>query len=339
MKMAVQFFFLAMAVSANASAAVHNKDVWRARNKGAEFDVVFRIVDDEGSPVVGARCGGWIYMEREKDHGRGYAEYADTNGYVRIAGKSSEWFSVVIRKEGYYRTMFDVKYPAQDANPPIVDGKWQPYGETRTVVLKRIKNPIEMVETPYRINKAVSFGKWYGYDIIRSDWTPPHGKGEHLDVLVRLGLTAVNDTSDFRTTMELCFTNNPYSGVYKVGKDNWSEMKSAYNADTNAVYQDEISFEFERHPHKPIVDTRLSEDSYLVFRIRTQVDASGNLVSAHYGKIYGLWAFFGAMTAPELFFNPTPNDTNIEDAETARKSRLGYKQQLEFERRRKTGGK
>lgn len=45
------------------------------------------------------------------------------------------------------------------------------------------------------------------------------------------------------------------------------------------------------------------------------------------------------MVLGPVYFNPTPNDTNLEDAETARKSRLGYKQSLEFERRRKAGGK
>ena len=41
------------------------------------------------------------------------------------------------------------------------------------------------------------------------------------------------------------------------------------------------------------------------------------------------------MSIRRIVFNPTPNDTNLEDAETARLSRLGYKQSLEFEKARK----
>ena len=43
------------------------------------------------------------------------------------------------------------------------------------------------------------------------------------------------------------------------------------------------------------------------------------------------------MAVERLMFNPTPNDTNLEDAETARLSQLGYRQRQEFEWRRKNG--
>lgn len=321
------------------SKTVYDKEVWRARDNGAEFDVMFRVVDDEGFPVANARCGGWMYIEHDNNHGCGYAVHTDTNGCARVIGKCSEWFSVVVRKEGYYKTSFDVKYPLENVASPIVCGKWQPYGETRIVVLKKITNPIKMVMPSSRIDKTPSLGKWYGYDLVCRDWMPPYGEGTHLDFFVRLGLDAVNDTSDFRATMDICFTNAPWSGVYRMPKDAWSEMKSSYLADTNAVYKSSMSFEFEQHPHRPIRDTRLSEKEYLVFRIRTKVDDQGRLISAHYGKINGPWTFFGAMTVGEVLFNSTPNDPNLEDAETARKSRLGYKQHLEFERQRKAGGK
>ena len=310
-----------------------------AYRQGAEAKIVYRVVDDEGYPVSNARVQVWFRSDYPKLDIRDWVMSTDTNGEFVAKCQTNERVSIGVDKEGYYHTFDRVTFRSNANEYKIVNGKWQPYGETRTVVLKKIRNPVEMVEAPYRVSKAISYGKWYGYDMVRADWMPPNGEGESMDVLVRLGLKAVNDTSDFRTTMELCFTNNPHAGVYKISKDNWSEMKSIYRADTNAVYKSDISFVFERHPRMPIVDTRLSENSCLVFRIRTKVDACGKLISAHYGKIYGLWPFFGAMTSPELFFNPTPNDTNLEDAETARKSRLAYKQQIEFERRRKAQGK
>ena len=305
---------------------------------GAIAKVNFKVVDQDGVVVPDAKVWGAFTAPHLKDSIL-VDGMTNTNGEFVAQGNCDEFLRVDVTKEGYYHTEAKINFWLSKEDPIVVNGKWQPYGETRTVVLKKIRNPVEMVEAPYRVSKAISYGKWYGYDMVRADWMPPYGEGESMDVLVRLGLKAVNDTSDFRTTMELCFTNNPHAGVYKVSKDNWSEMKSIYRADTNAVYKSDISFVFERHPRMPIVDTRLSENSCLVFRIRTKVDACGKLISAHYGKIYGLWSFFGAMTSPELFFNPTPNDTNLEDAETARKSRLAYKQQIEFERRRKAQGK
>ena len=77
--------------------------------------------------------------------------------------------------------------------------------------------------------------------------------------------------------------------------------------------------------------------SYLVIRTRTKVDANGNLVSAHYGKIYGLWEFFGSMRASRIQFNSKPNDPNLEDVDAARYSRMLIRQteeQIQQERLR-----
>ena len=42
------------------------------------------------------------------------------------------------------------------------------------------------------------------------------------------------------------------------------------------------------------------------FRVRTKLDENGNVVSARYGKIYGDFMQFS------YYFNPTPNDRNVE---------------------------
>ena len=54
---------------------------------------------------------------------------------------------------------------------------------------------------------------------------------------------------------------------------------------------------------------RKGAEAKVVYRV---VDDEGNLVSAHYGKIYGLWEFSTMMRVKDVFFNPTPNDTNLE---------------------------
>ena len=102
---------------------------------------------------------------------------------------------------------------------------------------------------------------------------------------------------------------------------------------TDASYLSSFKFVHEKHPNikqtpffkyvsgAEITDTRLDAYSYIVFRTRTKVDDKGNLVSAHYGKIYGLWEFFGGIRAANVQFNPNPNDTNLEDMETATRSK------------------
>ena len=63
-----------------------------------------------------------------------------------------------------------------------------------------------------------------------------------------------------------------------------------------------------------MVNSSLKENQYLVLRTRTQVDATGNLTTAHYTKIYGELGYFRGTLFMQYYFNPNPNDTNLEFA-------------------------
>ena len=77
------------------------------------------------------------------------------------------------------------------------------------------------------------------------------------------------------------------------------------------------------------------DENYKVLEFKEFGDEKGNLVSAHYGKIDGLWEFFGSMRATSIQFNTTPNDTNLEDAKMAEYSRMRQRQREENEQSQK----
>ena len=108
----------------------------------------------------------------------------------------------------------------------------------------------------------------------------PYGNGLRSDVLVKLHEEGCGDTS-FSASLELCFTNNPFAGASVLKKDAYSEMKSVYHADTNATYQTKFLYSLSVDSNGGRKASELSEDSYLVFRTRTEVDKEGNLLSAH----------------------------------------------------------
>jgi hypothetical protein len=56
---------------------------------------------------------------------------------------------------------------------------------------------------------------------------------------------------------------------------------------------------------KIVGKTRDAHHNYYI-RVRTKVDDRGNIVSAHYGKIYGDFMQF------KYYLNPTINDRNVE---------------------------
>ena len=71
--------------------------------------------------------------------------------------------------------------------------------------------------------------------------------------------------------------------------------------------------------------TDAGEDIVLAAKIAdaiSKIDKDGKLVSAHYGKIYGRWGVWGGTRAEMMFFNTTPNDTNLEDMKTYKESEL-----------------
>ena len=57
----------------------------------------------------------------------------------------------------------------------------------------------------------------------------------------------------------------------------------------------------------------LEKEDYWVFRVREVKDSKGNLLSANYGKIYGMIRVFDHFYYDKCYFNTTPNDTNLEE--------------------------
>ena len=305
-----------------------------AFRNGALGRYVYRVVDDGGIPVSNASAHVWFRSYGRPQDKADWVVQTDTNGMFVAEHRFNEQFSVGLDKEGYYHTHVEINYLSM-TELPVKDGKWQPYGETRTVVLKKIKNPISIGEFGRCSMPIPVYDEWVGFDFEKRMWTPPYGDGRFADVLLRFGKSLVDRQTDFKMTMDVSFTNNLHAGCYQLKYEKFSERKNVYHADGSAVYTSEMNYVQERHPGSPRNDNRIGWDSYLVFRTRTRVDEDGKLVSAHYGIIGGCWSFYGTMLSGGYLFNPTPNDTNLEDAETARLSRLGYKQRMDFERSRK----
>lgn len=287
-----------------------------------EMSILFRIVDDAGNPVPNVSCRGWIRQFDVKGGGRSYSLTSDANGVVAINAKCSVSFTAFFSKEGYYMSRLEPCLDADGAGSAVVDGKWQPYGETRTVVLKKIRNPgaLKVPQSLIRLEVDVpAYGEWLPFDLERFDWVAPRGSGSRDDVLLRFRRRVTEKWNDFKYEMDVTFTNNPYAGVVAMKKDVKSNFTTAYNADPGADYKPTLHFFLERTPKGGSKSFVLDKDSYLVFRTRTTVDSEGKLKTAHYGTIHGDWMpGKKSMSFADGCFNPTPNDTNIEDGHQLR---------------------
>ena len=288
--------------------------------KIALAQVRIQVVDQDGDVVPDAKIWGGFTC------GGGMNDYVlvdgftDTNGLYVAEGRCNEILRFEVRKEGYYRTSIKIEFWRTKSDPKVKDGKWQPYGETRTVVLKKIRNlgslmVADVGKLAVRERTIPKFDCWIPFDLEKFDWNAPYGTGTHPDVLLRFRNRTTPHWYDFTDCMDISFTNNPFAGAYEVKKDGDSDMKTVYVADSNATYKSDYSFVCERTANGKRTEIYLKDDSYLVFRTRTTVDDEGRLKAAHYGVIHGYWMSGGDnMRFTDGCFNPTENDRNIEDS-------------------------
>ena len=298
-----------------------------AQRRGAEVNMPLLIVDDNGNPVDGATVLYGFYnggSQSEKFEGS-----TDENGCYLIRGRCKYYVSWSVVKKGFYMGSFRQSFASTKERPAVIDGKWQPWGEERRIVLKRKLNPIAMSTHRFDRYKPPVFDEWLGFDLCKCLWCSPYGEGEHADVLMRF-TKDYRSPFDFASTFEVSFTNNPCAGFALLRKDMCSEMKSVYTASTNDSTYSETYFK----QVKRIVENgtcredRLPDDEYLVFRTRTKVDDKGRLLSAHYGKIYGPFEYNlnFAMESRGIYFNSTANDLNLEDDVTYKESEVYFNQ-------------
>jgi hypothetical protein len=199
-------------------------------------------------------------------------------------------------------------------------GRWEPWGATNVVKLKPILNPIAMIQGQME-TRIPKFGQPVGFDLLKSDWVSPHGKGLHSDFVITVTNRYTSDID--RDLMVDLRVAGPLAGLLPLKTDlrRGSELKTPHQAPPDG-YEPEHpiwSFvgttngeRFTRQNFEPASGTQ----AYL-FRIRTEVDEQGRLKNAYYGKILGeLEALHGGVDnvlfRMSYFINPESNDRNIE---------------------------
>ncbi len=281
---------------------------------GADTKAIFNVVDYEGVPVEGAAALVGFYMNREPGKNPKNAGITDRNGVFVTEQKSVGEINYIIQKDQYYTTFgrIDFRDPF-NWTKCVEDGKWQPYGATYNLTLKQKKHPIFMNKSFFQ--EKIVTDVPVGFDLKKGDCVKPYGNGEVADFTFTI-TEKQDNIFNLYAVLTLSFTN-VLDGAYMKEKDLYSDYVSVYNADTNAVYRKRFSFEYNTLDPKNKIDTSLSDKQYLVLRTRTKVNAKNEITEAHYSKIYGRLGFTHKCLTIRSYFNPTPNDTNLEFAKEA----------------------
>lgn len=270
-----------------------------------------KVLDEAGSPFFGANVqlnfqdritGKGVLVQGETDHDGLFTGEGNCNGMI---GGS-------VLKDGYYRSGFPFKITGDQ------DGKWLPWNPTCETVLRPISKPVALYAKKVQ-TQLPELDKPCGYDLEEADWVTPYGKGLKSDFIFTLHQED-RGVQDYDLIGELTFKNS-LDGLLDVPKPvaAYSEFKWERQAPESG-YQPKFQLQNSWHKEKGITQSfKFGNNKWegCFFRVRT-VEQDGKIVSARYGKIRGGIAVYpdSKSEKPKIvftyYFNPTPNDRNLE---------------------------
>jgi hypothetical protein len=253
------------------------------------------IVDESYTPMNGVEVAAWFNRQGKNSPLDSYkvTGFTDADGLVELKGETV-WYqtSVSAQPEGFYKS---IKYDHWTVKRK--GDHWEPWPVEVKLVMKKIVNPHPMYALKPGTGMKFEFPKSsdgpVGFDLLERDWLPPHGVGKHPDFLIWFQRKDPDASGHFpEGTMQLTFSN-PNDGILPVfaAAEGGSILWSPGYAPVSGYL---AKAEFSSHPHNDGIHPGLSfERRTWVFRVRTQMDAQGKVVSGMYGKIQG---------APEVIF-------------------------------------
>lgn len=213
--------------------------------------------------------------------------------------------NVKINKKGYYKTEVDRLSKKQDHDLKIV--------------LRKIKKPIPLHVKRVVLGFPVN-NEWIGYDLEMGEWVAPHGLGKISDMLLKCD-TEKTGWAEGKGSLEIKFSE---SGGLILIEDKYLQMSQMKMPNIAPV-----------DGYDPFFSRK--EDSYhnkncrngIGYFFRTRVKKMGDkIISSNYGKLATDIRFdpresgwhvadknkpksFAAVSFT-YYFNPTPNDRNLE---------------------------
>ena len=290
-----------------------------ACHEGANARVEFRVLNDLGSPVVGAKVNVFFDMA-DRGEGRPVIGITDTNGVCMVEGKTVGVLKIEVSCEGYYRTKDELCFITMGHEHEVKNGKWQPWGISKPILLRTIRNPIAVrsLSHDWRLTKVLN--EWVAFDLERYDYVEPIGRGIVGDVEIKFDWDGTFGTKHNGMAVSLRFTNR-FAGGYYTSRFMQSAFSGVYSADPQGEY-----LQYFHYYRRPVRDSKgrkiggkgevFDKTKALVVRSRCVVDAKGNLLSARYFQIenfeFACSREKEAAVSFNLIYNPTPNDTNLE---------------------------
>ena len=286
----------------------------------AKAKLTLRVVDSQGGIVTNADAMINITCFEKDNAVSGKTDKSGIFGAERMGTDGSCVYRV--SKEGFYDTRGRYFFKDGILEQSLLDKRWAPWNPTVDIILKEKKKPIPLYVWQSKIVRFPK-GKEVGFDCKEGDLLAPHGKGTQADFTFFYTSEFNPETAGaFSTgglTNRMVVSAGEDGGFIVRPKDTFSGLWSVYQAPENG-YQSNLVYDVERANGKMVKDSRLSDTDYLIFKSRIKKNEKGEITSANYGKLYVFGYGEGGERTPsemgsvmvDCYFNPTPNDRNIE---------------------------
>lgn len=280
---------------------------------GAKTMIQLSVVDENGLAVPNAQIHVVMGMNF-RDKAYFIDGVANSNGMFVVEGKTTgNEIKIEVSKLGYYKAVKKMCYVKMGKEHTVRDGKWMPWGEKETLMLREVKSPVDMV-MGLNAYMVPATNIWIGFDMKAGNWVKPYSKGVIADFEVKMEWDGKPPAKSNFSSLDIRFQDVD-AGAYYVDKIKGSAFNGVYSADANAVFGKHFNF-------KTIWDggmdqsIKFDNSKIMVVRSRCIHDSHGHLVSAHYAFIKGInvmgtWEGKGEMTI-NYGFNPTSNDVRLE---------------------------
>lgn len=295
-----------------------------------EFTV--RFEDEQGRPVEKVSASVLLMGEndptsqgmrnvRALTSAEGSISFSATNnmGVIRIEGQ----------REGFYPVSLleSHRIPVPRPNQP----------QSFNLTIPRTIKPIPLYAKEARLSRGggqLRRGEWVAFDLQRGSPLPPFGRGIVEDFRFRITatMTGWNATREYiererQISPAKDWDEETIRGVY----GNWrAELQLAFPHPQAGIVRSEKFWPYARlkMPHlapstgylpelKAAYETGMPSEegeNEIGYYLRTRVttDKDGKITEAHYAKILGRLGFSQGVLIFHYYFNPTPNDRNLE---------------------------
>ena len=312
------FAFTVLTVYCCAAQSKPTAEYWQALREGAAAKVTLKVAEQNGLAVSNANAT--VYFDMVNKNGNASRGSTDGEGLFSAEGLCADYAAITVTKQGYYDTRF--RYDGIRSRDPerLKDGRWLPWNPTIPVVLREVRDPIPMYVKS--VDAILPKGVFVGFDCLRGEFLPPAGNGETADFYILVEQDGVlSKDRKFSRRMALRSASEDGGFVFQASHLH-SAFKSEYLAPLDG-YRGTVDF-YEEYPPdsalKPKVDP-FDSGKHMVFRSRVKKDAKGNIVEAYHGKVYERMEYGRnarlqtdgeSMVKFLYYFNPTPNDRNLE---------------------------